>query len=60
MTTLASDDRSRYDLTRLDDQRAYAAELMARERRADAWQRAKIALVWLALFGLLGVMLYLR
>ena len=48
-----------YDLTRLEDQRAFAAHLLVTERRRELWQRAKVGLVWVALFALLGYLLHL-
>lgn len=62
MSTLATNPPQKpngYDLTRPDDQQAFAAQLSATERRSRLWQRAKIGLVWAALFGLLGWLLYL-
>jgi polar amino acid transport system permease protein len=62
MSTLAgnsSQNPGGYDLTRLEDQRAFAAELLAAERRRKLWQRVKVGLVWVALFGLLAWLLYL-
>lgn len=59
MTTLAGSDPGRYDLTRPADQQAFAAALMAQERRAALWQRVKIALVWLGMFTVLGILLYM-
>jgi polar amino acid transport system permease protein len=49
----------RYDLTQLDDQKAFAAELIAADRRSRLIQRLKIGSVWLALFAFLGWLLYL-
>ncbi len=62
MSTLAtdpSDKPSRYDLTQLDGQRAFATRLLAADRRARLLQRAKIGLVWLGLFAFMGWLLYL-
>ena len=62
MSTLATNrpnDPGGYDLTQLDDQRAFAARLLAAERRQRLWQRVKIGLVWAALFALLGYLLRL-
>jgi polar amino acid transport system permease protein len=49
----------RYDLTQLDDQKAFAAELIAADRRSRLIQSLKIGSVWLALFAFLGWLLYL-
>jgi polar amino acid transport system permease protein len=62
MSTLAtspSGDPGRYDLKQVDDQKAFAAELLAADRRSRLVQRVKIGLVWLALFAFLGWLLYL-
>jgi polar amino acid transport system permease protein len=62
MSTLAtspSGDPGRYDLKQLDDQKAFAAELLAADRRSRLIQRVKIGLVWLALFAFLGWLLVL-
>ena len=62
MSTLAgspSQDPGRYDLTRLEDQRAFADQLLADNRRRKLWQRLKIGLVWAALFALLAWLLFL-
>jgi polar amino acid transport system permease protein len=62
MSTLASNrsqDPSNYDLTRLEDQRAFADDLLAADRRRQLWQRIKIGSVWGALFALLAWLLYL-
>jgi polar amino acid transport system permease protein len=63
MSSLATippnNDSHRYDLTQSDDQKAFAAELIAAERRSRLLQRIKVGLVWLALFAVLGWLLYL-
>ena len=62
MSMLATDpskDPGRYDLTQLDDQKAFAAELMAADRRSRLIQRLKIGLVWLVLFAIIGWLLRL-
>lgn len=62
MSTLATNPAPKpngFDLTRADDQRAFAAKLMAAQRRSRLWQSVKIGVVWAALFGLLGWLLYL-
>ena len=62
MSMLATDpskDPGRYDLTQRDDQKAFAAELMAADRRSRLIQRLKIGLVWLVLFAIIGWLLRL-
>ena len=62
MSTLAgnrSQDPTGYDLTRLEDQKAFADQLLAADRRRQLWQRIKVASVWAALFALLAWLLYL-
>jgi polar amino acid transport system permease protein len=43
----------------LEEQRAFADQLMAADRRRKLWQQVKIGLVWTALFALLLWLLYL-
>jgi polar amino acid transport system permease protein len=59
LATNPSKDPGRYDLTQLDDQKAFAAELMAADRRSRLIQRLKIGLVWLVLFAIIGWLLRL-
>ena len=59
LATNPSKDPGRYDLTQLDDQKAFAAELMAADRRGRLIQRLKIGLVWLVLFAIIGWLLRL-
>ena len=59
LATNPSKDPGRYDLTQLEDQKAFAAELMAADRRSRLIQRLKIGLVWLVLFAIIGWLLRL-
>lgn len=62
MSTLAtnrSKDQLGYDLTRPEDQKAFAEQLIEADRRSKLLQRIKIGLVWLGLFSFLGWLLYL-
>ncbi len=58
-TNPPNNNSGRYDLTQLGDQRAFAAELMAADRRSRLIQRLKIGFVWLVLFIFIGWLLYL-
>ncbi|MBO9394509.1 amino acid ABC transporter permease [Caldilinea sp.] len=56
MTAQAGEDvasRSGYDLTRKQDQEAFAAHLLAQERRRRTLQRIRVFAVWIALFAIL-------
>ncbi len=60
MSMLATDpskDPGRYDLTQLEDQKAFAAELMAADRRSHMVQRLKVGFVWLVLLAFIGWLL---
>lgn len=59
LATNPSKDPGRYDLTQLEDQKAFAAELMASDRRSRLIQRLKIGFVWLVLFAIIGWLLRL-
>jgi polar amino acid transport system permease protein len=59
LATNPSKDPGRYDLTQLEDQKLFAAELMAADRRSRLIQRLKIGLVWLVLFAIIGWLLRL-
>ena len=59
LATNPSKDPGRYDLTQLEDQKSFAAELMAADRRSRLIQRLKIGLVWLVLFAIIGWLLRL-
>ncbi len=59
LATNPSKDPGRYDLTQLEDQKAFAAELMAADRRSRLIQRLKIGVVWLVLFAIIGWLLRL-
>jgi polar amino acid transport system permease protein len=59
LATNPSKDPGRYDLTQLDDQKAFAAELMAADRRSRLIQHLKIGFVWLVLFAIIGWLLRL-
>jgi polar amino acid transport system permease protein len=58
-TNPPNQDPGRYDLTQLDDQKAFAAELLAADRRRGLIQRLKIGAVWTALFVFMAWLLYL-
>jgi polar amino acid transport system permease protein len=58
-TNPSNNSSGRYDLTQLEDQKAFAAELMAVDRRRLLLQRLKIAVVWSVLFVFIGWLLYL-
>lgn len=56
MTAQAGEDvasRSRYDLTRKQDQEAFAAQLLAQERRRRTLQRIRVFVVWIVLLAIL-------
>jgi polar amino acid transport system permease protein len=63
MSTLATNppkpDPGQYDLTQAEDQKAFATELIAADRRRELFQRLKIGFVWLMLFAVIGWLLYL-
>ncbi|MFN8467704.1 MAG: amino acid ABC transporter permease [Caldilineaceae bacterium] len=59
LATNPSKDPGRYDLTQPEDQKAFAAELMAADRRSRLIQHLKIGLVWLVLFAIIGWLLRL-
>ncbi len=59
LATNPSKDPGRYDLTQLEDQKAFAAELMAADRRSRLVQRLKVGFVWLVLFAIIGWLLRL-
>ena len=59
LATNPSQDPGRYDLTQLEDQKAFAAELMAADRRSRLVQRLKVGFVWLVLIAIIGWLLRL-
>jgi polar amino acid transport system permease protein len=59
LATNPSKDPGRYDLRQPEDQKAFAAELMAADRRSRLIQRLKIGFVWLVLFAIIGWLLRL-
>jgi polar amino acid transport system permease protein len=59
LATNPSNDPGRYDLTQLEDQKAFAAELMAADRRGRLVQRLKVGFVWLVLIAIIGWLLRL-
>ena len=59
LATNPSKDPGRYDLTQLEDQKAFAAELMAADRRSRLVQRLKVGFVWLVLIAIIGWLLRL-
>jgi polar amino acid transport system permease protein len=59
LVTNPSKDPGRYDLRQPEDQKAFAAELMAADRRSQLIQRLKIGFVWLVLFAIIGWLLRL-
>ncbi|MFN3983034.1 MAG: amino acid ABC transporter permease [Caldilinea sp.] len=48
-----SNGQTQYDLTQTADQKAFAAHLVARERRRQLLERVRVALVWLILVAML-------